>query len=98
MTDNLYTIAVLTAKDGLIDELLTTLTSLAAATRQERGCIEYGFYRDSESNNTVLSFERWLDADAESAHWQTSHLNQALHTLESILESEPQVFKASKVI
>lgn len=98
MKNNLYTIAVLTAKDGRLDELLGTLTTLANATRQEHGCIEYGFYRDESNRNAVLSFERWVDADAESAHWNTQHLGDALQQLESILEEKPTVFKAMKVI
>ena len=98
MKHNLYTIAVLTAKDGLAEQLLATLAGLAEATRAERGCIEYGFYRDAANPHNVLSFERWVDTDAESAHWQTEHLNRALQRLESVLERAPQVYKSAKVI
>ena len=98
MHANVYTIAILPAREGRVDELLATLESLASATRQEHGCIEYGFYRDSENSNTVLSFERWVDSAAEDSHWQTSHLKQAINAMDEILETKPQIFKAKKII
>lgn len=98
MHENVYTVAVLPAKQGRIDDLLATLRTLADATRRERGCIEYGFYRATEQPDTVLSFERWVDAEAEDAHWQTPHLKEALASLDDILESAPRVFKAKNVI
>ena len=98
MINNLYTIAVLTAKDGRAKELLSTLADLADATRKEHGCVEYGFYRDAANENTVLSFERWVDADVEAAHWRTEHLNNALETLKPVLDGEPKIYKAAKVI
>lgn len=98
MHANVYTIAVLPAKEGRIDDLLTTLRSLADATRQEHGCIEYGFYQDSERPNTVISFERWVDMAAEDSHWETPHLKNAMTAMGEILETEPQIFKTKHVI
>ena len=98
MHENVYTVAVLPAKEGHLDDLLSVLRVLADATRQERGCIEYGFYRATEDGNTVLSFERWVDASAEDAHWETTHLKDALEAMGDLLQSEPQVFKTKCVI
>ena len=98
MHENVYTIAVLPAKQGRIDELLSMLHTLADATRREHGCIEYGFYRSTEQPNTVLSFERWVDRAAEDSHWQTPHLKHAITAMGDILETEPQIFKAKNVI
>ncbi|MEN1678031.1 MAG: putative quinol monooxygenase [Planctomycetota bacterium] len=98
MQNNVYTIAVLPAKAAAADALLAELRTLADATRQEAGCIEYGFYREAADSNTVLSFERWVDQDAEDAHWQTPHLKHALGAMQTLLETEPQVFKCKKTI
>ncbi len=98
MQQNVYTIAVLPAKEGRIDDLLNTLEALAEATRQEHGCIEYGFYQDRERSNTVLSFERWVDPDAEDRHWQTPHLKNAMKAMGDILERDPDIFKATNII
>ena len=98
MHENIYTIAVLPAKEDSVDELLVTLESLAEATRQEHGCIEYGFYRDSTDANCVLSFERWVDQAAEDAHWDTPHLKQAINAMDELLATKPQIFKTKKII
>ena len=57
MHENVYTIAVLPAKQGRIDELLSMLHTLADATRREHGCIEYGFYRAWVDGNTLTAEE-----------------------------------------
>ena len=98
MHENIYTIAVLPAKENSVDELLATLESLAEATRQEHGCIEYGFYRDSADTNCVLSFERWVDQASEDAHWETPHLKQAIKAMDELLATKPQIFKTQKII
>lgn len=98
MHRNVYTIAVLPAKAGMIDELLAELKTLAAATRKEAGCIEYGFYRDAADSNTILSFERWVDQSAEDTHWQTPHLKHAIDAMDRLLATKPQIYKTSKII
>ncbi len=98
MRANVYTIAVLPAKEGSVEALLRELETLAEATRQEHGCIEYGFYQESSDANTVLSFERWLDQDAEDAHWETAHLKHAIEQMETLLTEKPKIFKSSKII
>ena len=98
MLENIYTVAVLPAKENSVDALLTTLESLAKATRQEHGCIEYGFYRDSADTNCVLSFERWVDQASEDAHWKTPHLKQAINAMDELLAAKPQIFKTQKII
>jgi len=98
MHRNVYTIAVLPANAGMIDELIEELTTLAAATRQEPGCVEYGFYRDASDPNTILSFERWVDQSAEDAHWQTPHLKAAIEAMDRLLATKPQIFKTNKII
>lgn len=98
MQANVYTIAVLPAKDGLIEKLLLELQALATETRKEGGCIEYGFYRDSSDSNVVLSYERWVDQAAEDAHWETPHLKHAIATMEDLLATKPQIYKTKKII
>ncbi len=98
MQANVYTIAILPAKDGLIGKLLSELEALAAETRKEHGCIEYGFYRDSSDANVVLSYERWVDRAAEDAHWETPHLKHAISAMDELLTTKPQIYKTKKII
>ncbi|MEO1523085.1 MAG: putative quinol monooxygenase [Cyanobacteria bacterium J06633_2] len=98
MSEKLYTIAILKAKDDKLDEMLAVLEELARHTRQEVGALQYGFYRSQEAPNIVLSFEEWQDADAEDKHWKTPHLTSAIEAFKDILDGDPIVYKGPQII
>lgn len=98
MDKNLYTIAILKAKPGQEDQLISILETLAAETRKEEGALDYGFIRDQETPNVVLSYERWRDADAESTHWRTPHLKKAIELFKDVLDGAPVVHKGPRII
>lgn len=98
MSANLYTIAVLKAKPGKADMLISVLETLAAETRKEAGAQEYGFIRDQEVPEVVLSYEKWRDAEAEAAHWRTPHLAAAIDAFKDLLDGEPVIHKGTKII
>lgn len=98
MSEKLYTVAVLKAQTGKFDQLVTVLEELAQQTRQEAGALQYGFYRNLEEPNTILSFEEWQDADVEAAHWKTPHLTSAIEKFKDILDGEPVVYKSHQII
>lgn len=98
MSGNIYTIAVLKAKPGKADALISVLEKLAAETRKEAGAQEYGFIQDQKSPEVVLSYEKWQNAEAESAHWETPHLAAAIERFKDLLDGEPVVHKGSKII
>jgi len=99
MNKNIYTIAVLKAKPGRLEDLKSTLKDLATKTRKETGAHEYFFIHDeSHDTNTILSYERWESSEKESKHWQTPHLKKALEQLSDILEGDAIIHKGFKVI
>ncbi|MDJ0788651.1 MAG: putative quinol monooxygenase [Myxococcota bacterium] len=98
MSAKLYTIAVLRAKPGKAEALISVLEELAAETRKEAGAEEYGFIRDQNVPEVVLSYERWTDAGAESAHWDTPHLARAIEQFDDLLDGDPVVHKGTKII
>jgi quinol monooxygenase YgiN len=98
MSTNTYTIAVLKAKPGKADSLISILERLAGETRKEAGAVEYGFIQDQKSPDIVLSYEKWRDADAEAAHWQMPHLKAALAEFGAVLDGEPAIYKGPKII
>lgn len=98
MSTNIYTIAVLKAKPGKSDALISILEKLAGETRKEEGAEEYGFIQDQSNPDVVLSCEKWRDAEAEAAHWQTPHLKAALMEFGGVLDGKPAIYKGPKVI
>lgn len=98
MSGNTYTIAVLKAKPGKADALISVLAELAAETRKEEGAEEYGFIRDQKCPEIILSYEKWRDADAETAHWRTPHLAAAIEQFKELLDGAPVIHKGPKII
>lgn len=99
MNDNIYTIAILKAKEGRIDDLKSTLEILAGETRKESGANEYFFIHDENHNkNTIVSYERWENAEEEGKHWKTPHLTSAIEQLKDVLDGDPIIHKGYKVI
>lgn len=98
MSEPVYVVAVLKAKAGKVNDTIAILENLAQHSRQESGCVDYGFYRDRNDPAVILSFETWKDAEAEAIHWNTPHLNRALEAFGEVLDSEPILYKCTKVI
>ncbi len=98
MSPHVYTIAILKSKPGQTAALISTLETLADETRKEAGAEEYGFIRDQKNPQIIVSYERWTDATAEAAHWQTPHLKAAIERFNEILDGAPVIHKGSKII
>ena len=98
MSENIYTIAELTAKNGKLDVLKAILTDLALETRRENGALEYFFILDQQKENTILSYEKWTNADEESLHWKTPHLTTAIEKMTDVLEGKPVIHKGYQII
>lgn len=98
MSDNLYTIALLKAKPEKTASLREQLEHLATETRKEAGALEYGFIQAQDDPQLILSYEKWKDAEAETAHWQTPHLLAAIDAFKDLLEGDPAIYKGRKII
>lgn len=99
MSENIFTIAVLKAKPGRLGDLQTTLAALAEETRKEPGALKYFFvHYHHHDENTIVSYERWADAEEEAKHWQTPHLNHAISAMKDILEGEPVIHRGPLII
>jgi quinol monooxygenase YgiN len=53
-----------------------TLRLLAAASRQEPGCVSYIPHRVEDDPDTVLIYEQYQDAQALAAHRETAHFKK----------------------
>ena len=99
MAEPIYTIAILKAKAGRLEDLKSVLEALATETRKEQGAIEYFFVHDqNHDENTIVSYEKWANAEEEAAHWQTPHLKTAIAQMKDILDGSPIVHRGPQVI
>ena len=59
--------------DDKIAEARGVISTLVAATREEAGCISYGFAEDTEEAGLFRISEIWADGDALDAHMKAPH-------------------------
>jgi quinol monooxygenase YgiN len=57
-------------------EIAEILRQLAAASRQEPGCISYIPHSIEDDPDTVLIYEQYKDASALAAHNESAHFKQ----------------------
>jgi quinol monooxygenase YgiN len=55
------------------DEVLAALADVTAASRRDRGCVEYSWAEDLEAANTFRFFECWETQDLLDAHLAAPH-------------------------
>ncbi len=76
-------IAVITAKPGQRDSILTTFKANVPSVLAEKGCIEYAAAVDSSpalgfqtdyGPDTFVVVEKWASTDALNAHIATPHM------------------------
>jgi quinol monooxygenase YgiN len=76
-------VAIVTAKPGRREELLTAFRANVPLVLAERGCIEYEPSIDAEGfgasqarlgADTFVVIETWADADALKAHGASAHM------------------------
>jgi quinol monooxygenase YgiN len=65
----------LTPKEELKNDFLAAFHEVSKTVRQEKGCLEYQIYQESESCNTLFIFERWESKASLDAHLSTPHMN-----------------------
>ena len=78
----IHVVAIITAKPGHRDTILTEARANLAAVRAENGCIEYGPVVDTGDNafqtqlgpDSFMVIEKWKDMDALKAHAVAPHM------------------------
>jgi quinol monooxygenase YgiN len=73
-------IVTVTTRPGRADDYVAAFAKLASQVRQEKGCIEYGIYRDSIDRrfdnevrpDTVILCEKWESVETLQRHTRSS--------------------------
>ena len=60
--------------ENSVDAAIEAASVMAAATREEDGCLAYAFYRDIENPCRFRVFEEWRDGEALARHFEASHM------------------------
>jgi quinol monooxygenase YgiN len=79
----IHVIAVVTAKPGMRDTILTHFRANVPAVKAEQGCIEYGATVDAEpalpiqtkyGSDTFVVVEKWSSLETLKAHGAAPHM------------------------
>jgi quinol monooxygenase YgiN len=81
----IHVVAVITAKPGMREQILTAFRANMPAVHAEKGCIEYGPAIDAEGMgsfqtkfgaDTFLVIEKWESPEALAAHAASPHMKE----------------------
>jgi quinol monooxygenase YgiN len=64
-----------------LDEFLAVLRDVQAASREDDGCHNYGYYREVADDLAFIAVEEWRDMDALAAHLRTGHVARLIAAL-----------------
>jgi len=72
----------------LLEELLTTMQQ---KSREEDGCINYGFFQSIENENEYVAVEEWESQQALDVHFQQPHLAEFSAGLAKTVAAAPTI-------
>lgn len=72
-------------------ELVRIGQRVAAASRQEPGCIGYQLCQDSEDADAFVFVEQWETDEALQAHFRTPHIAEFMASIPGAIVGPPDV-------
>lgn len=81
------------------DELLVACQKVAKASREDEGCLEYGFHLGLENSDAITSVEVWASQASLNAHMDHAHTVDFLATVTELTDGQPkmQLFNAELI-
>ena len=75
---------VFVAKEGHEAALQEALVGLEAASRKDRGCLDYTVFSDDHRPGTYVLFEGWARREDLEAHNEEDHVKQFVKRVQSL--------------
>ena len=73
------------------DQLIAVAQKVAAASREEAGCISYRVHEDTEQPNHFVFVEEWEDNGALQQHFGTPHIAEFMQAIPETIVAPPDV-------
>jgi quinol monooxygenase YgiN len=73
-------------KEGKIEEFRAIASELAAATRQEPGCLRYEFNVSNDNPHIVWCVESWQNSEVLQTHLASEHVKKATALIPDVAE------------
>ncbi|MEV0947032.1 putative quinol monooxygenase [Rhodococcus sp. NPDC049939] len=88
---DLHVVATIPAKPGSEDTVRDGLSSLAAESRKEEGCISYELFESQGQPGTFVTVEVWATQAAIDAHMKSPHFQSAVGLFGEHLAGAPTI-------
>jgi quinol monooxygenase YgiN len=72
-------------------ELIDLLQKMQDDSRQEEGCLRYGFFAAVEDPLSFIAVEEWADREALDRHFAQPHLQEFAAGLLDLVSERPEV-------
>jgi quinol monooxygenase YgiN len=72
-------------------QLIEVAQKVAAASREDAGCISYRVFEDTEQPNHFVFVEEWADEDALQQHFRTPHIAEFMQAIPGTIVAPPDV-------
>ncbi len=76
-----------------IDRARTALEAMAEASREDEGCLAYGFWVDPNVPHRFLAYEQWESEPAIEAHMATAHAAAFIEVLPKLRVHSSDVWR-----
>lgn len=86
MSEQVKVYAVLTAKEGHLDDLSELLRAMVQPSRSEPGNLRYDLWQDKDSSGRFVLDELYVDQEAASAHRNTPHFENYLSKVNDLAD------------
>jgi quinol monooxygenase YgiN len=73
------------------DQVIALLEEMQQNSRQEDGCLRYGFFAAVEDPLSFVAVEEWADRDALDRHFAQPHLHEFARGLLERVAQRPEV-------
>lgn len=73
------------------DELVAAFEEMQDNSRQEEGCLRYGFFAAVEDPLSFVAVEEWADREALDRHFAQPHLHEFAKRLGGLVSARPEV-------
>ena len=74
-----------------LDDFLAVLRDVQAASREDDGCLNYGYYREVADDLSFIAVEEWRDMDALASHLRTDHVARLISALPEHSSEPPEL-------
>ncbi|RJP43891.1 MAG: antibiotic biosynthesis monooxygenase [Desulfobacteraceae bacterium] len=84
-------VAKLKARQESIEEMKAALLDMVSKVKDEEGTLVYTLHQDLGNPAVFLFYEKYMDADALTAHSSTPYFKALFKTIRPMLDGDPEI-------